>query len=82
MNNSDLKDVFLNTVKPYIGNDNLDEHEIFQLHLNDTEIDSLMLMEIIMELETHQVKVRDNLMSSLPSNVTLGDIFSLLAEEK
>lgn len=81
MNNSDLKDIFLNTVKPHIGNDSLDEHEIFQLHLNDTEIDSLMLMEIIMELESRQVKVRDNLMSSLPSNVTLADIFGLLVEE-
>lgn len=65
MRDIDLKNVFLNTVKPFIGNNNFDENEILKLHLNDTEIDSLMLMEIIMELESQGVRVNDSFISAL-----------------
>lgn len=78
MNPIDLRDIFLKIIKPHIQYSNLDDVSIMKLKLDDTEIDSLMLMEIVMELEEHSVQVHQSFMSSLEPGATFEDIFDAL----
>lgn len=78
MNMTELKDIFLKIIKPHIPYKNLDDVAIMKLKLDDTEIDSLMLMEIVMELEEHGFEVHQSFMFSLDPGVTFKDIFDLL----
>jgi len=80
MNIADQKNIFLKIIKPFIAYKNLDDESIMKLKLDDTEIDSLMLMEIIMELEAHNIKVKDSFMSSLDPSSSFEDIFDSLVK--